>query len=157
MTSSRTVPLDSAIAALYKHSLNVFSVNATVSALLVIVACQTMPETHFQSIKRSHNQTDVANRLGDRDFILAVCTCFIRKCGRFEVIRDFRSLNHGGIPFPVDGSIAEQKWRHHSISGWRFNYSLCQNFPSILFHSKVIQEFHAFAMVKKFFQVWGQL
>jgi hypothetical protein len=58
-----------------------------------------MPETHFRSIKGSHNQIDVTNRFGDRDFILAVCTCFIRKCGRFEVIRDFRSLNHGGIPF----------------------------------------------------------
>jgi hypothetical protein len=27
-------------------------------------------------------------------------------------------------------------------------------FPSILFRSKVIQEFRAFAMVKKFFQFW---
>jgi hypothetical protein len=33
---------------------------------------------------------------------------FLRKCGRFEVTHDFRSLNHGGNPFPVDGSIAEQ-------------------------------------------------
>jgi hypothetical protein len=54
-------------------------------------------------------QNDVTKRFGDRDFILAVCTCFIRKCDRFEVIRDFRSLNNGGNPFPVDGSIAEQK------------------------------------------------
>jgi hypothetical protein len=38
----------------------------------------------------------------------AVCTCFLRKCGRFEVIRDFRSLENGGIPFPVDRSIAEK-------------------------------------------------
>jgi hypothetical protein len=35
--------------------------------------------------------------------------------------------------------------------------SLCRNFPSTLFRSKVIQEFHAFAMVKKFFQFWGQI
>jgi hypothetical protein len=57
----------------------------------------------------TQNKNDVTNRFGDRDFILAVCTSFLRKCGRFEVIRDFRSLKNGGIPFPVDGSIAEQK------------------------------------------------
>jgi hypothetical protein len=39
MTSSRALPFDSAIAALYKHSLNVFSVNANVSVLSVIVIC----------------------------------------------------------------------------------------------------------------------
>jgi hypothetical protein len=58
-----------------------------------------MPETHFRLIKGSHNQTDVTNRFGDRDFVLAVCTRFIRKCDRFEVIRDFRSLKDGGNPF----------------------------------------------------------
>jgi hypothetical protein len=67
-----------------------------------------MPKTHFRSMGASQNKSDVTNRFGDRDFILAVCTCFIRKCGRFEVIRDFRSSKNGGIPFPVDGSIAEQ-------------------------------------------------
>jgi hypothetical protein len=56
----------------------------------------------------TQNKSDVTSRFGDRDFILAVCTCFLRKCGRFEVMRDFRSLNHGGIPFRVDGSTAEQ-------------------------------------------------
>jgi hypothetical protein len=106
-------------------------------------------------MEATQNKSDVTNRFGDRDFILAVCTCFIRKCGRFEVIRDFRSLKNGGIPFPVDGSIAEQKWRHHSIPGWRFSYSLCRNFPSIWFRSKVIQEFHVCAMVKTFFQFLG--
>jgi hypothetical protein len=55
------------------------------------------------------NESDVTIGFGDRDFILDVCTCFLRKCGRFEVIRDFRSLNHGGIPFPVDGSICKTK------------------------------------------------
>jgi hypothetical protein len=30
-----------------------------------------------------------------------------------------------------------------------------RNFPSILFRSKVIQEFHAFAMVKQFVQFLG--
>jgi hypothetical protein len=68
-----------------------------------------MAKFHFRSMEASQSESDVTNRFGDRDFILAVCTCFVRKCGRFEVIRDFRSLNHGGIPFPVDGSIAEQK------------------------------------------------
>jgi hypothetical protein len=67
-----------------------------------------MAEFHFRSMEATQSECDVTNRFGDRDFILAVCTCFLRKCGRFEVIRDFRSLNHGGIPFPVDGSIAEK-------------------------------------------------
>jgi hypothetical protein len=68
-----------------------------------------MAEFHFRSIEASQNKSDVTKRFGDRDFVLAVCTGFLRKCGRFEVISDFRSLIHGGIPFPVDRSIAEQK------------------------------------------------
>jgi hypothetical protein len=68
-----------------------------------------MVKVHFRSIEASQNKSDVTNQLGDRDFILAACTCFIRKCDRFEVIRDFRSFKNGEIPFPVDGSIAEQK------------------------------------------------
>jgi hypothetical protein len=59
-------------------------------------------------MKATQNKSDVTNRFGDRDFISAVYTCFLRKCGRFEAIRDFRSLKNGGIPFPVDGSIAEK-------------------------------------------------
>jgi hypothetical protein len=105
-----------------------------------------MAEIHFRSMEASQKKSDVTNRFGDRDFVLAVCTCFIRKCDRFEVIRDFRSLNN---PFPVDGSIEHRKRRDHSIPGWRFSD------PSILFRSKVIQEFHAFAEVKKFFQFLG--
>jgi hypothetical protein len=54
------------------------------------------------------NKSDVTNEFGDRDFILAVCTCYLYNSDRFEVFRDFRSLNHGGNPFPVDGSIAEK-------------------------------------------------
>jgi hypothetical protein len=54
------------------------------------------------------NKSDVTSRFGDRDFILAVCTCFPSNSDRFEVIRDFRSLNHGGILFPVDESTAEK-------------------------------------------------
>jgi hypothetical protein len=68
-----------------------------------------MAEFHFRSMGASQNKSDVTKRFGDRDFVLAVCTLFLCKCGRFEVIRDFCSLNNGGIPFPVDGSIAEQK------------------------------------------------
>jgi hypothetical protein len=70
-----------------------------------------MPETHFRSMEASQNKSDVTNRYGDRDFILAVCTCFLCRpnSDRFEVIRDFRSYKNGGIPFPVDGSIATSK------------------------------------------------
>jgi hypothetical protein len=60
-------------------------------------------------MEATQNKSDVTNPFGDRDFILAVCTCFHPKSGGFEVIRSFRSSIHGGIPFPVDGSIAEQK------------------------------------------------
>jgi hypothetical protein len=55
------------------------------------------------------HKSDFTNRFGDCDFILAVCTPFLCNSDRFEVIRDFRSLNHGGNPFPVDESIAQQK------------------------------------------------
>jgi hypothetical protein len=64
-----------------------------------------MPEFHLRSMKASHNKSDVTNRFGDRDFVLAVYTCFLCNSDRFEVIRDFRSLNHGEIPFPVDRSM----------------------------------------------------
>jgi hypothetical protein len=60
-------------------------------------------------MEATQNKNDVSNRFGDRDFTLAVCTCFIPKCGRFEVNRDFGSLENGGIPFPVDGGNVEQK------------------------------------------------
>jgi hypothetical protein len=70
-----------------------------------------MPDTYFRSLEASQNKSDVTNRFGDRDFILVVCrpTCFIRAWDRFEVIRDFRSYNHGGIPFPVDGDVEHRK------------------------------------------------
>jgi hypothetical protein len=54
------------------------------------------------------NKSDVTNRFGDRDFILAVCTCFLCNSDRFEVIRDFRSLKNGGIPFLVGPMEASQ-------------------------------------------------
>jgi hypothetical protein len=68
-----------------------------------------MPEIHFWSTEASQNKSDVTNRFGDRDFVLAVMYMFHTKCDRFEVIRDFRSVNHDGIPFPVDGSIGHPK------------------------------------------------
>jgi hypothetical protein len=68
-----------------------------------------MAEFHFRWIEASQNKSDVTKRFGDRDFVLAVYTGFLRKCGHFEVIHDFCSLIHGGIPFPVDGSIAHRK------------------------------------------------
>jgi hypothetical protein len=83
-------------------------VNAIVSVLIVIIACITMPQTHFPSMKATQDKSGVTSLFGDRDFILAVCRCFLCYSDRFEVIRDFRSLNHGGIPFPIDGSIAEK-------------------------------------------------
>jgi hypothetical protein len=114
-----------------------------------------MAEFDFRSTEALQNKSRITDRFGDRNFISGVCTCFIDECDRFEVISDSRTLGTGGIPFPVDGSIEHLKWRHHSISGWRFRYSLCRNSPFILFRSKVIEVFHAFAMVKKYFQFLG--
>jgi hypothetical protein len=58
-----------------------------------------MSEIHFRSMEAPQNKSDVTNRFGDRDFVLAVCTCFIRKSDRFEVIRDFRSLKMAEFHF----------------------------------------------------------
>jgi hypothetical protein len=68
-----------------------------------------MAEIHFLSIEASQSKTDVTKRLGDNDFILAICTYSLRNSDRFEVIRDFISFKYGGVRFPVDGSIAEEK------------------------------------------------
>jgi TRAP-type mannitol/chloroaromatic compound transport system permease small subunit len=103
-----TLPTDSATAAFYQLSVHVFCVIPTVSNLVAIFVRYRMAKIHFRSLEASQNKSDVTNRFVDRDFMVAVCTCFLRKCGRFEVIRDFRSLRHGGIGFPVDGRIAEQ-------------------------------------------------
>jgi hypothetical protein len=69
LTSGRTLPFDSEIAALYNHSLKVFSVNAVVSVLVVIVVCKTMPEIHFRSMEAPQNQRDFTKQFGNRDFI----------------------------------------------------------------------------------------
>jgi hypothetical protein len=60
-------------------------------------------------MKAMQNKSAVTNRFGDRDFVLAVRTGFFCNSDRFEVIGDFRAFKNGGILFPVDGSIAEQK------------------------------------------------
>jgi hypothetical protein len=62
------------------------------------------------------------------------------------------ALNHGGIPFPVD----RRKNVTSLFNFWLgFSYSLCQKFPFIFLRSKVIQEFHAYAMVKNIFHFLG--
>jgi hypothetical protein len=68
-----------------------------------------MAEFHFRLIEAPQIKSDVTSRFGDRDFVLAVCTCFLSNSDRFEVIRDFRSLKNGGNPFPVDRNTADQK------------------------------------------------
>jgi hypothetical protein len=101
-------------------------------------------------------KSDITNRFSDREFLLAVCTCFLIDFDRLEVIRDLRQLKNGGILFPVDGSTAEQKRRLPLISGWWFSVSLRRNVPFVWFRSKVMQEFHACAMVKLFSTFGGK-
>jgi hypothetical protein len=108
-------------------------------------------------MEASQNTSDVTNRFGDRDFILAVCACFIRKCDRFEVIRDFRSLNHGENSFPVLGGIAEQNLRHHSISGWGFSYHFAGIFHLSGSVQKLFKNFMLVQWLKKIFNFWGQI
>jgi hypothetical protein len=86
-----------------------------------------MPVTHFRSMEAPQYKNDVTSQFSDRNFVLAVRTCFLCNSDRIEVISDFRSLKNGENPFPIDGSIGQWKWRHHPISG----YSLCRNFPGI--------------------------
>jgi hypothetical protein len=49
-----------------------------------------MPKTHFWFMEATQNKNHVTNRFGDREFLLAVDTCFLRKRDRIEVIRDIR-------------------------------------------------------------------
>jgi hypothetical protein len=70
-----------------------------------------MAEIHCRSMEASQNENNVTNRFGDRDFILAVCTGFIRKCDRFEVSRDFRSLNQSINLF----GVAAQRLDKHDM------------------------------------------
>jgi hypothetical protein len=114
-----------------------------------------MAKFHFRSMEAPQNKNDVTNRFGDRDFILAVCTCFLRK------VRPFRSYSRFSFVKEWRNSISG-RWKHRRTkvtspftSGWRFSYSLCRNFPFILFRSIVIQEFHVCATVKKSFSILG--
>jgi hypothetical protein len=63
----------------------------------------------INEMEASQNIRYVTNGFGDLDFVLVICSCFLCNSDRFEVIRDFHSSNHGGNPFPVDGSTAEPK------------------------------------------------
>jgi hypothetical protein len=73
-------------------------VNAADSKLFTILLLQIMAEIHLRSMQAKQSKSDADNRFGDRNLLLAVCTCFIRNCGHCEVIRDFRSLCNGGNP-----------------------------------------------------------
>jgi hypothetical protein len=68
-----------------------FLCNFAVSQSFVIFVRSRMAEFHFRSLEAPQNKSDVTSRFGDRNCILAVCTRFLRKCGRFEVIRNFPS------------------------------------------------------------------
>jgi hypothetical protein len=116
-----------------------------------------MPKSHFWSMGASQNKNDVTNRFGDRDFILAVCTCFLRKCDRFEVIRDFRSLKNGGIPFPADGSIAEKcdVTIQFLVSGLVIH--LAGIFHVSCSVQKLFKNFMFVQWLNKFFNFWGQI
>jgi hypothetical protein len=47
-----------------------------------------MAEFHFRSMEAPQSESDVTNRFGDRDFILAVCTCFLCNSDCFEVMAE---------------------------------------------------------------------
>jgi hypothetical protein len=106
-------------------------------------------------MEASQNKSDATNRFGDRDFILAVCTCFIRKCGHFEVIRDFPSFKHGGIPFRSMQASQNKSdvTIHFLVRGLVIHFAGLS--PSIWFRSKVIQEFHVCALVQNVSQFSG--
>jgi hypothetical protein len=117
-----------------------------------------MAEFHFRSMEAPQSECDVTNRFGDRDFILAVCTCFLRKCARFEVIRDFRSL---------------KKWRKFHFRSMEASQNktdvtiqflvggLVIHFAGI-FHlscsvQKLFKNFMFVQWLKNFFNFWGQI
>jgi hypothetical protein len=54
-----------------------------------------MAKIHFRSMETPQNKSEITNRFGDRKFVLAVCTYFLRNSDRRAVI-------------PVNGSIAEK-------------------------------------------------
>jgi hypothetical protein len=84
--------------------------NAAISKLFVNFIRKRMARFHFWSMEATPNKSDFTNRFDDRDFVIAVYTCFIHKCDRFEFISDFLSLNQSENSFPVDGSLEQ---RHH--------------------------------------------
>jgi hypothetical protein len=95
-------------------------------------------------MKATQSEGDVSNRFGNRDFVLAVCTCFVRKCGRFEVIRDFYSLRSGvTIQFLVGGFVI------HFAGTFQLSCSV-QKF-------KLFKHFMLVQWLKLFFKFWGQI
>jgi hypothetical protein len=68
-----------------------------------------MDDNHY-TYKTANIKTKVTSPINaaTATFILAVCTCLLRKCDRFEVIRDFCSLKKDGNPFPVDRNIGQK-------------------------------------------------
>jgi hypothetical protein len=111
-----------------------------------------MEEFHFRWMEAPQNKSDVTNRFGDRDFVLAVCICFLRKCDRFEVIRDFGSLKNG-IPFSIEASQKKSDVTIQFLVG-----GLVIHFAGI-FHLSYSAEklFKNFMLVQwlKFFSIYG--
>jgi hypothetical protein len=100
-----------------------------------------MAEINFRSMAASQNKNNVTIRFGIRDFVLPVCTWFIRKCHRFEVIRDFRSLNNGGITFRVDRYITEQRDVTNQVGDRDFVSALCTGVLWTSYRFEVIRNF----------------
>jgi hypothetical protein len=103
------------------------------------------------------NKSNVTYRLGDRHFVLAVCTCFIRKYDRFEVIRDFRSLNLAEIYFrSMETSNIESDVTIQFLIG-----GLVIHFAGI-FHlsfsvQKLFKNFMLLQQLRNLFNFWGQI
>jgi hypothetical protein len=108
-------------------------------------------------MEATQNKNDVTNRFGDRDFILAVCTCFLRNSDRFEVIRDFRSLNMAEFHFrSMEASQNKSDVTIQFLVG-----GLVIHFAGI-FHlscsvQKLFKNFMFVQWLKNFFNFWGQI
>jgi hypothetical protein len=114
--------------------------------VIAIVVPSNVAEFHFRSIGASQNESDVTNRFGDRDFILAVCTRSLCNSDRFEVIGDFRLRS---IEASKNGSEVTIQF----LVG-----DLVIDFAEIFRLSSTIQNFFkSFMLVQwlKFFQFWG--
>jgi hypothetical protein len=116
-----------------------------------------MAEIYFPSMKAPQNKSDFTNGFGDHDFVLAVFICFLRKCGRFAVIRDVCSVKNGGIPFAVDGSVAEKcdVTIQFLVGGLVIDFDrICHLSFSV---QKLFKNFILVQWLKNFFNFWGQI